>query len=312
MSMWRNICLMPVMMISSVSAAEWGTNYETALAQAKEEGKAVLADFTGSDWCGYCIRLRAQVLEHPSFKEWADKNFVLLEVDMPQNPKFDEKLRDQNEQLCKKYGVDGFPTVLVLDAQGRALGGLFGYEGDPEIAMQVLAPGLRVHQLLLESEKLSGDSKLQPLIEAWKLMPDDLQKQNASIKAEIIALDTHDVSGLRAEEAALKRLSECIKAANAAPTDAAALDLVNAALADAPAVTRKQLLDHKFRLMVLMAETHEDVLAAAEVAYAAIDADLKLAPAVKENRKAQLRGVFANPQTTLNRYRMVKRKRPKR
>ena len=310
--MWRDICLLPAMMISSVCAAEWGTNYEAALAQAKAEGKAVLADFTGSDWCGYCIRLRAEVLENPSFKEWADKNFVLLEVDMPQNPKFDEKLRDQNEKLCKKYGVDGFPTVLVLDAQGRALGGLFGYEGDPEIAKQVLAPGLRVQQLLLEAEKLSGDSKLQALIEAWKLMPDDLQKQNVSIKEEIIAIDAHDVSGLRAEETALMRLSECIKAANAAPTDASALDIVNEALAEAPAITRKQLLDHKFRLMVLMAETQADVLAAAEIAYAAIDADLKLTPAVKENRKAQLRGVFANPQTTLNRYRMVKRKRPKR
>lgn len=312
MSMWRNICLLPSVMISTVGAVEWGTNYEAALVQAKEEGKAVLADFTGSDWCGYCIRLRSEVLEHPSFKAWAEKNFVLLEVDMPQNPKFDEALRDQNEKLCKKYGVDGFPTVLVLDAQGRALGGLFGYEGDPEIAMQVLSPGLRVQQLLLEAEKLSGDFKLQALIEAWKLMPDDLQKQNVSIKEGILAIDTQDVSGLRAEEAALQRLRECIIAANAAPTDAAALVLVNAALEDAPVVIRKQLLDHKFRLMVLMAETQEDVLAAAEVAYAAIDADLKLSPIVKENRKAQLRGVFANPQTTLNRYRMVKRKRPKR
>jgi hypothetical protein len=63
---------------------------------------------------------------------------------------------------------------------------------------------------------------------------------------------------------------------------------------------------------VLLAETHEDVLAAAEVAYAAIEADLRLSPEMKKSRINQMKGVFANPQTTLNRSRMIKRNRPKR
>ena len=64
--------------------------------------------------------------------------------------------------------------------------------------------------------------------------------------------------------------------------------------------------------MVRCVETHADVLAAAEVAYASIDADLRLSPRVKESRKRQMQGVFANPQTTINRSRMLFRKRPAR
>lgn len=301
-----------VAMVCSVSAAEWGTDYEAALAQAKAEGKAVLVDFTGSDWCGYCMQLRAQVLEHTEFSAWAQANFVLLEVDMPKNPKFDDKLREQNNMLCEKYKVDAFPTVLVLDAQGNPLGGLFGYEGDWKIAKGEIELGLKVQHLLQQAESLQGAAKLELLVQAWRLIPEDLQKLNPQLKKDILTLDTGDISGLHAEENAQKRLRECVKAANAAPTDAAALELVEAELKTAHPSIRKPLLEHKFRLLVLLAETHEDVLAAAEVAYAAIEADLRLRPEVKKSRINQMKGVFANPQTMLNRSRMIKRNRPKR
>ena len=305
---------MPVVaaMVCSLSAAEWGTDYQAALAQAQAEGKAVLVDFTGSDWCGFCMRLRAEVLDHPDFVAWAQKNFVLLEVDMPKNPNFDEKLREQNEQLCQKYNVDSYPTVLVLDAQGHPLGGLFGYESNWKIAKGEIEPGLKVQQLLHEAESLQGAAKLKLLVQAWRLIPEDLQKLNPQLKKEILALDSADISGLHAEEKAQKRLAECIAAANEAPTDVAALAVVNAALENAHPSILKSLLEHKFRLLVLLAETHEDVLAAAEVAYAAIEADPRLSPEVKKSRINQMKGVFANPQTTLNRSRMIKRKRPKR
>ena len=70
-------------------AAEWMTDLEAAKAKAAAENKAVLVDFTGSDWCGWCIRLRKQVLDTPAFEAYARDKFVLMEVDVPQNPKFD-------------------------------------------------------------------------------------------------------------------------------------------------------------------------------------------------------------------------------
>ena len=120
-----------VVLLCRVTAAEWQTNYDTALKMAASQGKLVLADFTGSDWCYYCIRLRKDVLDEPGFSAWAKSHFVLLEIDMPENPDFNATLRRQNEQLCKQYGVDSYPTLLVLDANGEPLGGLFGYEPEP-------------------------------------------------------------------------------------------------------------------------------------------------------------------------------------
>ena len=66
-----------------VAASGWVTGYEAALATAKAEKKLVLADFTGSDWCGWCKKLKAEVFDQPAFQEWAQKNVVLLELEYP-------------------------------------------------------------------------------------------------------------------------------------------------------------------------------------------------------------------------------------
>ena len=89
-----------------------------------------------------------------------------------------------------------------------------------------------------------------------------------------------------------------------------ALDIVNAALFEAVPQNKRQLLELKYKLMICSVETPEDVYAAAEIGYQMIDADLRLSPKVKESRKRQLRGVFANPQTSINRSRIIHRKRP--
>ena len=299
-----------VLMSAAVHAADWGTDYDAALAQAEKQGKAVLVDFTGSDWCGYCMRLRAEVLDNPAFAAWAEAHFVLLEVDVPHNPKFDQKLLEKNKALCAKYGIDGYPTVLVLDAKGRPLGGLFGYESDPLHVRSILEPGLQTAQLLKTAESLEGVAKLEALLTAWRLLPEELHALNKELQAEIMAIDTHDKSGLKALADAERRFLACKHAADVAPTDAVALEIIDAALFEAVPQNRRQLLELKYKLMLHMAQTHEEVFAAAEVGYLMIDADLRISPKVKENMKAQLRGVFANPQTSLNRSRMIRRKRP--
>ncbi len=295
---------------AAASAAEWGTNYEAALAQAEKQGKAVLADFTGSDWCGYCIKLRAEVLDNPVFAEWAEKHFVLLEVDVPNNPKFDLEQLAQNQMLCTKYQIDGFPTVLVLDSKGRALGGFFGYVGDPAAVRKTLDKGVQAIKLLKAAESLEGTAKVHAMVDAWRLVPETLHDLNKELQEEISAVDHADLSGLKAAADAERRLQACRHAAAAASTDAAALEIVEAALFEAVPQNRRQLLELKYKLMICSVETEADVMAAAEVAYEIIDADLRISDKDKESRKKQLRGVFANPQTSLNRSRMIHRKRP--
>src|SRR5690606_17786206 len=108
------------------------TDFEAAKATAKKEGKVILADFTGSDWCGWCIKLKEEVFDTPEFKEWAAEKVVLLELDFPRKTELAAELKAQNQGLAKQYGIEGYPTILFLDADGRELG-RYGYDaGGPE------------------------------------------------------------------------------------------------------------------------------------------------------------------------------------
>ena len=96
----------------------WSDNYEESRSRAEKEGKDLLLEFTGSDWCPYCIKMRTEVFEKADFKADAPKEFVLVELDFPQTKKLKDSVRTQNEALQQKYGIDGFPTVLLTDPKG--------------------------------------------------------------------------------------------------------------------------------------------------------------------------------------------------
>ena len=114
-----------------VSAAEdlWLTDLSKAQAQAKAEHKMVLMDFNGSDWCPPCKALRKDVLSAPEFVEYAKKNLVLVDVDFPKHKELPKAQKAANEALAKKFDVDGFPTVVVLDSDGKELKKAVGYSG---------------------------------------------------------------------------------------------------------------------------------------------------------------------------------------
>jgi protein disulfide-isomerase len=100
----------------------WLTDFEAAKKQASAEGKPILVNFSGSDWCGWCIRLDQEVFSQKDFQAFAGKEVVLLLLDFPASKQQPEALAAQNKKLAEKYGVRGFPTVLVLDAKGEVLG----------------------------------------------------------------------------------------------------------------------------------------------------------------------------------------------
>ena len=101
--------------------AAWMTDFEAAKAKAKAEGKPMLVDFTGSDWCGWCIRLDKEVFSKPAFKDYAAENLILVEIDFPRRKEQSAELKAQNEALAEKYGIRGFPTILIMDAEGEVI-----------------------------------------------------------------------------------------------------------------------------------------------------------------------------------------------
>ena len=107
----------------SANAADtaWYTDYETAAQASLRTGHPILANFTGSDWCPYCVKLESEVFATAAFQAWARENVVLLKVDFPRRP-LPEAQRKQNDRLRDRYGVRGYPTVLFLDAKGNVQG----------------------------------------------------------------------------------------------------------------------------------------------------------------------------------------------
>jgi len=119
---------------NTVAAAKpgWLTSYDQAQKEAQAKNRLLLMDFTGSDWCGWCIMLDKEVFSKPEFKDYANKNLVLLELDFPRMKKMPPETTAQNERLLMKYGIQGFPTVVVFDSNGKPLGALGYQAGGPQ------------------------------------------------------------------------------------------------------------------------------------------------------------------------------------
>jgi len=114
----------------AAASTDWLTDLTKAQAQAKAEKKLVLLDFTGSDFCPGCQALTKNVFSKPGFAAYAKTNLVLVEVDFPASKPQSEKLRKANEALHDKFKIEGFPTIIVLDTEGKELNRKAGYSGD--------------------------------------------------------------------------------------------------------------------------------------------------------------------------------------
>ena len=106
----------------------WTDNEKQALEKAKTDKKMVLMDFTGSDWCGWCMKMDKEVFSTPEFKEYAKDNLVLVELDFPHQKYIAPTTKKQNAELQTQYKVEGFPTMVVLDADGKELKTFGGYQ----------------------------------------------------------------------------------------------------------------------------------------------------------------------------------------
>lgn len=98
----------------------WLVDLEKAYEISQKTGKPIMANFTGSDWCGWCKRLTANVFSQPEFKKWADKNVVLLELDFPRRKEIPTEIRQQNYSLQQAFQVRGYPTVWVFNLEKNA------------------------------------------------------------------------------------------------------------------------------------------------------------------------------------------------
>ncbi len=131
----------------------WLISLEEAYAESKKTGKPIMANFTGSDWCGWCKKLTRDVFNKQEFQTWADKNVVLLELDFPRRKKIPNEIRQQNAGLQQAFKVRGYPSVWIFDLDKGADGkfnidakGKTGYAKSP-------------NQFIDASEKIMANGK---------------------------------------------------------------------------------------------------------------------------------------------------------
>lgn len=113
----------------------WSDNFKESLAKAKTEKKLLLAEFTGSDWCPPCKKQAAEVFSQQEFKDYAARNLVLVELDYPRSKPLSDAVKAQNQELKTKYAIRGYPTVVMLDGEGKELARWVGYGGGGPAAL---------------------------------------------------------------------------------------------------------------------------------------------------------------------------------
>ncbi len=127
-----SILIVIVMLCCSKSeATNWETDFEKALSDAKASGKYIMLDFSGSDWCGWCIRLEKEVFSQDAFKDFAEESLVCVLVDFPRAKEQTDELKQQNLELARKYGIKGYPTIIILSPDGKPVGKTGYLQGGP-------------------------------------------------------------------------------------------------------------------------------------------------------------------------------------
>ncbi|MFV1974219.1 MAG: thioredoxin family protein [Candidatus Scalindua sp.] len=116
---------------SKTEATNWETDFKKASSAAKASGKYILLDFSGSDWCGWCIRLEKEVFSQDAFKDFAEKNLVCVLVDFPRAKEQTEELKQQNLDLERKYDIKGYPTIIILSSDGKPVAKTGYLQGGP-------------------------------------------------------------------------------------------------------------------------------------------------------------------------------------
>lgn len=127
------VCAFLAFATSALAKPDWSENFAEAFARSKAEKKLLLVNFTGSDWCPACVQFDKEVYLQPEFREYAKSNLVLFEADFPMGLPQSAEVKAQNEQLRLEFGVEGYPTLVVLNPEGKKVAELLGYQsGGPK------------------------------------------------------------------------------------------------------------------------------------------------------------------------------------
>lgn len=122
---------------SVATAAGWMTDFTAAQNKAKAENKKMLVLFTGSDWCPACIQLKNTALSHDAFKSYAEQHVILTEIDFPRRKPVGAAQRKANDALAARYGIEYYPTLLLIDGAGAKVAEVSAVPDGPQLVQEI-------------------------------------------------------------------------------------------------------------------------------------------------------------------------------
>lgn len=138
------VCLFTILTVGLFAQGlQWNQDFSKALELSRKSGKPVFAFFTGSDWCGWCMRLDREILSKPEMIRYLNDNFILFKADFPMKNKPSAEVLAANSKLQKKYRVRGYPTIIITDSKGVELGKTGYMSGGPAAMKKVLDQYIR-------------------------------------------------------------------------------------------------------------------------------------------------------------------------
>ena len=299
--------------VAPAMAADWMTDLEAAKAQAAQQGKDILVNFTGSDWCGYCIRMRKDVLEQPEFDTYAADKFVLLEIDIPRSPLPPEE-RERRMNICRQYDVTGFPTFLVLNASGDVLGGFTGGRPDVNTTAAVLEPARERGRQLAAARALTGTDRARAIYEIYQHYPKNFKKAAIALQNEISEYDPQDTLGVRELVTADKQMQELMSEVRAYHRNfQKQTEIFERYLAEAHPLNRERIMERKrsivvfpcLNAMLFHATTVEEVIKARD--YVLREAEISYPDSIKADMIQSLKDTFADPEALLLKAQQMRR-----
>lgn len=191
-------------LLPSTSRADdgFGTDVAAAVAEAKKQDKDIMLLFTGSDWCPPCKKLDTEVFSQPEFVPGVGDNYVLVMLDFPKSAELSEQLQQQNEAMAKKFGVEGFPTVIMVDTSLQPFAFAGYQDGGAANFIKVMNEAhqrrIRRDENLIAAQKKQGSERAQLLDAAISDLGEEIVSvYYTDVVEEIVALDKNNELGLR-------------------------------------------------------------------------------------------------------------------
>ncbi|MDA7933572.1 thioredoxin family protein [Akkermansiaceae bacterium] len=276
-------------------------DFEAAKKKAASENKDLFIDFTGSDWCGWCIKLNEEVFQHEPFKKGVADSFILVELDYPRDKsKLSKETIAQNEKLREEYQIQGYPTILLTDAEGRPYAKTGYQKGGPESYVKHLEELTENKKARDEAFKKASASKglekAMALNAGLQEVPEDFRRLYPGVVEDIIANDPEDKTGLKAAQAARDakiELEKKLQAAMQSGKSSEALALIDTYIKEQKLEGAAKQEAMMYKLNILFGDQDFDALEKAIDEVIAVDPDSKTGKQMTSFKNTRLKQMKA-------------------